>query len=100
MFIERIKVLVANDFSSKCYICESKYFQPTLQEVILVGAKGVDLSTDSNVDYFGLSWYIYLTLYMYVSSNKRKDKIAKADRIIMICCGTILYKLSMHGSNI
>lgn len=62
MLIERIKVLVANDFSSKCYICESKYFQPTLQKVILVGAKGVDLSTDSNVDYFGLSWYIYLTL--------------------------------------
>lgn len=60
----------------------------------------VDLSTDSNVDYSGLSWYIYLTLYTYVSSNKRKDKIAKADRIIMICCGTILYKLSMHGSNI
>lgn len=100
MLIERIKVLVENDTSSKCYICESKYFQPTLQEVILVGAKGVDLSTDSNVDYFGLSWYIYLTLYMYVSSNKRKDNIAKADRIIMICCGTILYKVSMHGSNI
>lgn len=70
------------------------------KRLFLLGAKGVDLSTDSNVDYSGLSWYIYLTLYMYVRNNKRKDKIAKADRIIMICCGTILYKLSMHGSNI
>lgn len=66
----------------------------------MVGVKGVDLSIDSNVDYFGLFWYIYLILYMYVSNNKWKDKIVKVDRIIMICCGIILYKVFMYGLNI